>query len=286
MRKFCKDLKKRVTKIINYEKKEMIILTKKKEKKHNKQKKCYICKNGFSTDDDDRKYNKLRDHYYYTGMWRGATHNIWNLRYKISKKIPVVFHNGSTYDYHFIIKKVAKKFEEPFEGLGENTEKYISFSVLIKKQLDNGKTITYKIKFIDSFRFILSSLYDLVDNLSYINCEKCNNKREYIRFKDNYFLLECSHCNAQFKKDSEELIKIFRNTQEFCDEDINKFILLLRKGVYPYEYMNNWERPDETSLPNKEAFYSNLNMEDIIDVDYEHADKVFKKFKLKNLGEY
>ena len=50
--------------------------------------------------------------------------------------------------------------------------------------------------------------------------------------------------------------------------------------------MNNWERSDETSLPNKEAFYSNLNMEDIIDFDYEHADKVFKKFKLKNLGEY
>ena len=82
-----------------------------------------------------------------------------------------------------------------------------------------------------------------------------------------------SHCNAWFKKDSEELTKRFRNTYEFCDKDINKFILLLREDVYPYEYMDNWKRFDETELSDKEAFYSNLNIEDITDVDYEHADK-------------
>ena len=131
-----------------------------------------------------------------------------------------------------------------------------------------------------------SSLPSLMDNLVDINCEKCDNKREYIGFRDNHLLLKCSNCNTWFKKDSEKLIKRFVNTYEFCNKDINKFILLLRKGVYPYEYMDNWERFDETLLPNKEAFYSNLNIEDITDVDYNHASNVFKTFKLKNVGEY
>ena len=58
--------------------------------------------------------------------------------------------------------------------------------------------------------------------------------------------------------------------------------MLLRKIVYPYEYIDSWERFDETSLPDKEAFHSNLNMEDITDVDYRHAKRVFKKFNKKN----
>ena len=62
--------------------------------------------------------------------------------------------------------------------------------------------------------------------------------------------------------------------------------MLLRKGVYPYEYMDSWERFNETSLPDKEAFYSKLNLEDITDKDYAHAQKVFKELKLKNLGDY
>ena len=61
---------------------------------------------------------------------------------------------------------------------------------------------------------------------------------------------------------------------------------MLRKGVYPYEYMDNWERFNETSLPSKESFYSNLNMEDIDDIDYRHGTNVFNKFKLNNLGDY
>ena len=62
--------------------------------------------------------------------------------------------------------------------------------------------------------------------------------------------------------------------------------MLLRKGAYPYEYICNWERFDETSLPDKESFYSSLNMENIDDIDYRHGNNVFKKFNLKNLGEY
>ena len=66
----------------------------------------------------------------------------------------------------------------------------------------------------------------------------------------------------------------------------NNFILPLRKGVYPYEYMNSWERFDETSLLDKEAFYSSLNMKDITDVDHRHAKRVFKSLNNKNLGGY
>ena len=67
---------------------------------------------------------------------------------------------------------------------------------------------------------------------------------------------------------------------------MNKFILLLRKGLYPYEYMDSWGRFDETSLPNKENFYSCLNMEDITDIDYKHAKRVFREFKINDLGDY
>ena len=96
MKKFCKDLREHTTKIINYEKKDMIPLTKKEEKHHNKQKVCYICKTEFNTDDNDKKHHKVRDHCHYTGKYRGAAHNIFNLKYRIPKEIPVVFHNGST----------------------------------------------------------------------------------------------------------------------------------------------------------------------------------------------
>ena len=159
--------------------KEIIPLTDDEIKSYEKQKACHICKEGFCFDKNKKSEyalnHKVRDHCHYTGKFRGAAHNICNLRYKISKKIPVVFHNGSTYDYHFIIKKLAEEFKGEFECLGENTEKYITFSVPIKED-DNSKKITYKLKFIDSYRFMQSKLSDLADNLSRIynnNCKKC-----------------------------------------------------------------------------------------------------------------
>ena len=102
MKKFCKDLRKHALKIINYEKK-VIPLTIKEEIDHNKQNICYIFKKKF-----EKKNYKVRDHCHYTEKYGGAAHNICNLRYKIPKEIPIVFHNGSTYDYHFIIKELVK----------------------------------------------------------------------------------------------------------------------------------------------------------------------------------
>ena len=152
-------------------------------------------------------------------------------------------------------------------------EKYITFSVPIKKKCDDGKTITYKLRFTDSFRFMPTSLLELVDNMSgnfnSIECKSCaeNNR--------------CEEC----KKLIEGLIKKFPSVYQFCNYDLNRFILLLRKGVYPYEYMDIWERFDETTLPFKEVFHSNLNLEDIRNGDYAHTQKVSEIFEM-NLGEY
>ena len=155
MKKFCKDLKEHATTIKNYEKKKIIPLTKEEKINYNDQQICYICKKEF--DKSDKEHHKVRDHYHYTGKYRGAVHNICNLRYKeiVPKEIPIVFHNGSTYDNHFITKELLKEFDGNFDCLGENTEKYITFSVSLKKKIENKNLeITYEIKFIDSFRFM------------------------------------------------------------------------------------------------------------------------------------
>ena len=78
---------------------------------------------------------------------------------------------------------------------------------------------------------------------------------------------------------NKQLIKRFANTYEFCNNDLSKFILLLRKGVYPDEYMDIWGRLDETLWPNKKAFNSDLNLMDITDKEVTHAQKVFEEFR-------
>ena len=248
IKKFCKDLRTHATKIINYEKKKMI---------------------------------------------RGAAHNICNLRYKVPKEIPVVFQNGSTYDYHFIIKELVKEFEGNFECLDKNTEKYITFSVPLIKKIENKNIeITYKIKFIDSYRFMSSSLSKLVANLSEgihnNKCADCESCLFYVRStKNEKLIFKCFNCEQYYKKKfNTDLIKRFVSTHKFYNKDLNKFILLLRKGLYPYECMDSWERFNETSLPSKEDFYIYLNMKNIDDIDYRHGHNVFKRFELENLGQY
>ena len=129
---FCKDLRNQAMKIINYEKKKEIILTNEEKESYENQENCHICGKEFSTDKNNKKEFKLkqkvRDHDHYTGKYRGAAH-------KIPRAIPIIFHNGSTYDYHFIIKKIAEEFKGNFDRLGENTEKYNTLSAPIKKIL-------------------------------------------------------------------------------------------------------------------------------------------------------
>ena len=83
----------------------------------------------------DKRYCKVTDHCHYTGEYRGAGHSIYNLKYSVPKKIPIDFHSGSKYDYHFIINELAEEFKKQFTFLGENTEKYITFTVPIEKEV-------------------------------------------------------------------------------------------------------------------------------------------------------
>lgn len=127
--------------------------------------------------DENEKYHEGRDHCHYTVLLHIISVTFFflfvtelnffffNLRYKTTKEIPVVFHNHSRYYYRFIIKKLAEEFKEQLECFGENTEKYIVFSVPLEKELDNSKVVTCKIKSIDSLRFMLSSLSNLADIL-------------------------------------------------------------------------------------------------------------------------
>ena len=194
-----------------------------------------------------KKHHKVKDHCHYTGKYRGAANNICNLRHKIPKEIPIIFHNGSTYNYHFIIKELVREFDGNFKCLGENTEKCITFSVPIKKEIENKNKIieiTYKIKFIDSYRFMSTSLSKLVDNLSEglhkNRCADCKSCLDYMKNKDEKLIFRCFSCKKNYEKDfNKELIERFANIYEFCNGDLIKFILLLRKGVCPYECVDN-----------------------------------------------
>ena len=97
---------------------------------------------------------------------------------------------------------------------------------------------------------------------------------------------KCKECNDKSHKSINGLDKKFPNIYKFCNNDLNKFALLLRKGIYSYEYIESWEKFNETTITSKEAFYSNLNLEGITDEDYNHAQKIRDVFKIRNLGEY
>ena len=140
-----------------------------------------------------------------------------------------------------------------------------------------------------------SKLSNLFDNLSGIfnkESEKCRERKEirveskFIGYRNNRLNYTCKECNELCAKSPTEAIKNFPNLRKFCNGDLNNFFLLLGKGVYPYEYMDNWKKSDETSIPPKEPFYSKLNEEGISDADYERVKKVWEVFEIKNLGEY
>ena len=114
---------------MHWKNKEMIPLTDKKNRSYENQNRCHVCRKLFTKDD-----KKVKDHCHFTGKYRGAAQNKGNMNYKITKNIPIVFHNLSSYDIHFIIKELANEFDGGLECLGENTEKYISFSVNINRK--------------------------------------------------------------------------------------------------------------------------------------------------------
>ena len=175
-------------------------LTKKQCKKCKRSTKCHICYKPFT-----QTNLKVKDHCHYTGLYRGPVHSLCNLRYKILSHIPVVFHNLSGYDAHLFIRELGAHTSE-MGMIAKNKEDYISFSIKVPvdSYIDkNGeeKDKLIELRFIDSFKFMSSSLGSLTKNL--------------VRGGKKWFGFE----------DYSEL----------------QYDLLTRKGVYPYEYVNSWD---------------------------------------------
>ena len=189
----------------------------------------------------------VRDHCHFTGKLRGAAHNSCNLSYRKPKFFPVNFHNLAGYDVHLFIKNLGKT-EGELDCIPNNEEKYISFTKKI-----------------------------IVDTFTNRKGEEIEVRRD-LRFIDSFKFL------------STGLDKLVANLTDY--PEISKFFqdpqlqLLLRKGVYPYDHVNSLEKLQETSLPPKEAFYSKLNEEDILDEDYQHAQNEWTTFEMKTMREY
>ena len=121
-----------------------------------------------------------------------------------------------------------------------------------------------------------TSLSSFVENLSEIYSKKysdknCKSMCDFIGVKNDRLHYECNKCKKSQLKPINGLIKKFSNTYRFCNRDTNKFVLLLRKGAHPYECIGIWEAFAETSLTDKIYFYTELNLENIIDNNKSHA---------------
>ena len=235
-----------------------MIFTKKDETLYKSTTTCHICEGAegeFRRNEiDDDNYIKVRDHCHLTGKFRGAAHNKCNLAYRIPTFYPVLFHNLTGYDSHLFIKKLRSVVDgETITCIPNNEEKYISFSkkIVVDKFTDektgNEVDVKRELRFLDSFRFMPSSLDALSKNL-----------------KDD----QCCEMAEAYGEQSEQ------------------FKLLRKKGTYPYDYMDSIERLDETKLPPKDAFYSKLNDSGISDEEYEHAKNVWNEFNCKTMRDY
>ncbi|XP_022809570.1 uncharacterized protein LOC111346556 [Stylophora pistillata] len=207
---------------------------------------CWLCGKDFEEGD------KVRDHCHYTGKFRGAAHNSCNLKFQRPKFTPVVLHNLANYDAHLFVRNLGVLGGD-IDCIPNNEGKYISFTkhVVVDKFFEeDNKLVEVKreLRFIDSFKFMASSLDELVNNLA--------------------------------KKGK----PFFQNTRKYYSGE--KLNLLMRKGVYPYEWMDSIHKLDEPQLPPKEAFFSVLSGKGISDEDYTHAQNVWKVFGCKTFRDY
>jgi hypothetical protein len=208
---------------------------------------CYVCNGEFTAEN-----HKVRDHCHYTGTYRGAAHNTCNLKMKQPNFIPVLFHNLEGYDAHLFIRNLGVSSGN-INCIPKTEEKYISFTKEVevdefKGEDGKGRKIIRKLKFLDSFKFMASSLDKLVKGLG----------------NDDFRNLEIM--TAHHTEKQQELLK--------------------QKGVYPYEYMDGFDKLGETTLPPKEKFFSKLNNENISDMDYKRAQTVWNAFNMQTMRDY
>ena len=140
-------------------------------------------------------------------------HSICNIKYSVPKRVGLVFHKGSNYDYHFIIKELARVFKKQFNGLGKNTEKYVTFTIPVEKEvtrIDENRTeitkiICYILKIIDSAGFMASSLTNLVNNhcgvIHRIKCKLVLDDKKCITCGIKYTYCDCFLEYRSFKDD-------------------------------------------------------------------------------------
>ena len=193
--------------------------------------------------------DRVRDHCHITGKYRGAAHKKCNLNCRTPRIIPVIFHNLQGYDAHLLIKKIGN-MKGRFKCIPTTEEKYMSFS----KKIKVGNYVDRKTNKIKDITF-------------------------EIRFIDSYKFQQASLAFLVTKLKPEDFIctkKEFKHHTE----------LLIRKGVYPYDYVSNLSKLSETQLPPKEEFYSKLNDEDISEEDYYHAIRVWDTFNCKLVRDY
>lgn len=164
-----------------------------------------------------------------------------------SRTIPVVFHNLTHYDSHFLLRKLGSGFDGDISIIPLNVEKYISFTKTVNSSANKYHEFV-KLRFIDSFRFMANSL-------DYLSSLIPSEEKKILRS-------ECAYL-------SEKQLR-----------------LLERKGVFCYDYVDSWEKLDEMSLPSKDLFHSTLTDKDISDEDYDFAKEIWNEFNIKTLGEY
>jgi hypothetical protein len=199
-----------------------IIMTEEQEMNHLECETCNLCKSAFT-----HLNYKVKDHDHLSGKFRQTLCNSCNMNLRTPKFVPCFLHNLSNYDAHFIVRELGYD-ANTIKVIPSTEEKYISFS----KYISN----IFSIRFVDTFRFMASSLATLASNL----------------------------ITPDFSK--------FRETRKvFSTEDMP---LVTRKGVYAYEYTDSWEKLEETSLPSINEFYSTLLESNITEKDYNHAKKV------------
>ena len=191
---------------------------------------------------------RVRDHCHITGKYRGSAHQECNLKLRIKPeeiKIPVIFHNLRGYDSHFIMQQIGK---------------------IAKKH-------TYKNKKGQETQMNINAI---PNNMEKYMAFMLGN---HLTFIDSFQFMSSSLDKLVSNLPRESL----KNTsKEFKDEKLD---LMARKGVYPYDYMDSFDKFNE-KLPTKENFFSIMNNENISNKDYQHAKTVWETFKLKTMGEY
>lgn len=204
---------------------------------------CHICRKVYGENE-----TRVRDHSHLTGEFRGSAHVHCNLEYQESHFIPVVFHNLSNYDAHFFVKKLATETPGDVSIVPRNDQLYIAFTKTFPSNQTRDFTKFIKFRFIDSFRFMPSSL----DHLSTLLPSE---KKSILH----------SECN---------------------DLNVEQIQMLERKGVFCYDYVDSWDKLNDTALPTKENFYSELTESGISDSEYNFANRVWNAFNIRTLGEY